>query len=237
MFKRWIRRIRIWFIEKSSKPEPVQVSTPVNTTNEVIENQSDKLVAWVEGHTWKQPGANNYLKESEKVFSHRIGTKVMAKVKAAGYMMVRVQRPEGRYSYQCRHVADRLRELEVTHSLHSHFNAAGETARGCEALVPPTHSKIDDMMADRFTDLLNTKFGFKERGKDGVKTVKSGHNGYTMLDKVSDKGVHAMILEPVFANHRHAESIKIFENEDAYVDIIVNLILSIYKDDLGDMDA
>lgn len=216
------------------RPKP-ETRQPTRPTPRPIEAR-DILVAWVEGHTWKRPGATNYLGESEKPFSHRIGSKVMEKVADLGYPMVRVQRPEGSYSYQCNYVADKLEELGATHALHSHFNAASSRAKGAEGLTPPTASPIDNLMADMFTDLLNKRLGFVERGNDGDKTVYSGHNGFLMLDKVSDKGIFAIILEATFAHYRHAESIAIFENEDAYVDIIVELIVAIYEGKLRDLD-
>lgn len=220
-------------LKKKPKPE---ISRPTKPPEKPIQVGDDFLVAWVEGHTWKKPGARNYLKECEKPWSNRIGSKVMAKVADRGYRMVRIERPEGSYSSQCRYVADKAEDLGVTHSLHSHFNAASSPGKGGEGLVPPTSTLIDDLMADMFTDLLNKRLGFKERHEDGIKRVYKGHNGYTMLDKVSDKGVHAIILEPTFAHYRHAESIAIFENEDAYVDIIVELIVAIYEGKLRDLD-
>ena len=204
---------------KCMKPKPTK---PIFINPRV--NNGKKIIALVIPHNKKSQGANNYLGESEYVFGKRIISKVKVKLELLGYSIVIIERPVGGYTYQCRHVAKMCKKYKVDFSLHLHFNSASYKVLGCEVLIAPTQSDLDNKLADVLTDLLNERYGFKERGSDGVKTLEPSHNGYGMMSAVSKVGTVAVLLEPCFANRRTKESALIFENEDLYTDVIVDSI-------------
>lgn len=180
-------------------------------------------VAIVVGHNKKDQGATNYLGESEWQFNSRIARKVQVKLTALGIESVIIFRPYNvSYSRQCRDVARQVKELSCTHAILLHFNdASGNTAMGCEVLVKKTATKEDNEFADMLTDMLNERYGFVERRDDGVYTVSSRHNGYGMINAID---AITCLLEACFAGYKNKESEIIFEQEDKYVDVIVESI-------------
>lgn len=181
----------------------------------------DIIVGIVVGHNEKRQGATNFLDESEWVFNKRIAYKLQAALSEAGIKSFVVFRPKtGGYRHECSSVAKELVRLKVTHAICLHFNSAGKGARGCEVLIPPTHTLEDDRFADILTDILNEEYGFYERAKDGIKTVPSGHNGFGMLDAIRDQGIISVLPEPAFGDYETPESRLIFRQEDKYVDIL-----------------
>ena len=228
MFKKLIRAIKRLFTKSDRTDAPVVSETRVLGNTTPI--HYDKTIGLVVGHNEGKQGANNYLKESEWVFHSRITRKLQAKLSTIGIRSVIVFRPSGTsYSRETRSVANRLEDLKCTHAICFHFNSAGESARGCEVLVAETRTEEDDKFADVFTDILNERYGFVERHKDGMKVVNSKHNGYGMINRINGKGIVACLVEPCFAGYKTKESAVIFEQEDAYVDVLVDSILGAWK--------
>jgi hypothetical protein len=237
-FKQWIYNIWRNITEFFDKQVHPQDHTPiVIEDNHRVDIDDDVLVdgieppkgkvAFVVGHNSGAQGAWNYLKESEWSFNSRIAKKCQAKMKKAGYQAYVIFRPPGkRYSSQVWAVKEEAKKLSVTHAFCLHFNSASAGARGCEFLIPQSASDIDNKMADMGTDLLNERMGIIERREDGVFEVSPSHNGSGMLMALRDAGIHAVLPEPCFANYRTKESAAIFENEDAYVDILVEVALA-----------
>lgn len=183
-------------------------------------------VGIVIGHNKRSQGASNYLGESEWVFNSRIANKMQKKLADAGIRSVIIFRPESRsYSYQCRSVGKEVRKYGCAVVFCMHFNSAGKGARGCEVLVHHKANTVTRELADLVTDELNEKLGLKERHDDGIKYVYSGHNGFGMLDVISDTDACGLLPEPCFGNYKTKESAAIFENEDRYVDILVSSIV------------
>ena len=79
------------------------------------------------------------------------------------------------------------------------------------------------------------KLGFRERHDDGIKIVSKGHNGYGMIDGLNDAGVMSVLLEPCFATNR-TQAKKIFEQEDKYVDILVDAVHKLLTGNLPQVD-
>lgn len=216
------------FKKKTKAPQVIEPEKPLNTIG-----PSDNVpIALVVGHNKKSQGALNYLKETEYVFNKRIANKVQQKLAINGIKCAIIERPVGGYSYESKKVAEMCAQLGIEFSVHMHFNSASSKARGCEVLVAQTASDLDERYADYFTDQLNKKYGFKERYEDGIKRVYKGHRGYGMLAAVRAVGTIPVLIEPTFANHRHRESIIIFEQEDKYVDVLVD---SLYKVARGEL--
>lgn len=210
-----------------NKPAP-QVKEPERPLN-TIGDKDAVAIALVVGHNKKSQGAVNYLGETEYSFNKRIANKIQQKLLVNGIKCAIIERPAGSYSYQASYVADLVKDLGIEFSLHMHFNSASSKARGCEVLVAPSASEMDDTIADLITDELNKKFGFRERHEDGIKRVYKGHRGHLMLDKVNRTGCLSALVEPTFANHRHKESILIFEQEDKYVDLLVEVLYKVAR--------
>ena len=203
--------------------------------NPTLPNYPNKY-AFIDAHTTRQPGATNYLGESENPWSRRVNRKAVAKLADLGYgnYVFIISRPHNKnYSGQCRFVAGQCKVMHITHANSTHFNAASRGAQGCEFLIPITPYKSDNKMADFASDLLNERFGIRERKADGVFEVDSGHAGAGMLEALENVEVSAMISEPVFANYKTKESQAIFENEDEYVDVLVETAIKAIK---GDFD-
>jgi hypothetical protein len=221
-YRRRIRMFKLNCIKK--KPEVVE--SPIPDLNE--DGYIVPCIGLVVGHNERAQGANNYLGESEWRFNSRIAKKVQNRLNEIGIRSVIVFRPKsGGYKHECASVARELKGKLATHAVLMHFNSAGvESARGVEVLISPTASPADDRFADIFSDMLNESYGFRERGDDGKKVVGPRHNGSGMLQACLNKGVIACLIEPCFADYRTEESKIIFENEDAYVNV---LTVSIHK--------
>lgn len=180
-------------------------------------------VALVVGHNKNSMGAKNYLGEYEYQFNHRIAKKVRLKMLDKGNDVAIIKRTPSNYNTEIEQIKYDLSRIGAKVSLHLHFNSYSGKAKGCEALVCAGHGED---IADKFTDILNERFGFKERGMDGVKRLEHGHRGYKMCLALNITGITSVILEPTFANFRNNESKIIFESEDKYVDVICELINS-----------
>lgn len=198
------------------KPKPVVINPRVSN--------GEKVIALVIPHNKKSQGADNYFGESEYYFGKRIINKMKVKLGGLGYSIVIIERPVGSYSYQCSYVAKMCERYNVDFSLHLHFNSASYMVLGCEVLIDDTQTDLDNKLADVITDLLNERYGFKERGNDGVKTLEPSHNGHGMLKAVASVGTIGVLVEPCFANIRTKESALIFEQEDKYVDVLVDSV-------------
>ena len=187
---------------------------------------------FIVGHNINAQGANNYLGESEWIFGKRIATKAIAKLEALNYSNVyMLLRPDGDYNRQVSHIVHQVTELKIKNTLELHFNSASGRALGVETLISQSATEEDNKAAILFADLLSKKynFNFKERADNGVFTVDKNHNGAGMLYAISRAGAVAILVEPCFANYRNPESIAIFENEDFYVDVLVETAIFMGK--------
>ena len=179
-------------------------------------------IAILVGHNSVAQGADNYKGESEFKFNSRIARKLLPKINKQAVI---IKRPAiADYTANCKHVKKLVEALEVPLVLSLHFNAYDKPAYGAEALLITTMSEIDNKLGDKITDLLNEKLGFKERGEDGVKLLRQGTRAYKMHSYVEAAGSLLVTIEPCFANIKHKESEALFENEDKYVDILVEAI-------------
>ena len=193
---------------------------------DVVVNTSN-VIALVVGHNSHDQGATNYLKESEFSFNSRIARKLKLKLTANHIPSIVITRKKGSYSGQCYQVAEACRRVNALLSVHLHFNSASSKAKGCEVLIVPTASEVDNRFADKFTDILNEKYGFVERGNDGTKLLSSGHSGYGMMNAVRNGGTIPVLVEPCFAHYRSKESALIFESEDEYVNVLLSAIMEV----------
>lgn len=210
--------------KKKPKVEVKEPTLPINIFHDGID------IAFVRGHTKSSSGADNYLGESEFVWAGRIAKKCQEKLAVFGVKTAILERPDGRsYTSQCDYIARKCEELKAEYSVHLHFNAASGNPLGCEVLVTNKMNETALKFGDYFTDQLNEKHGFSERRADGIKILYRGHNGYGMLNAVEATGTIPMLIEPCFANWRNAESIMVFENEDAFIDILVDACLKMVK--------
>jgi len=209
------------FKSKPVKPEVSRPSKPVETVGPL----NNVPFAFIVGHNSSSKGATNYLKESEFVFNSRIARKAQVKLESIGIASAILFRPAGRsYSSQVRDVCKQVKRIDARFGLCMHFNdASSSKATGCEVLVRDTYQPEDENFADFLTDLMNERLGFVERHKDGVKVVGKGHNGEGMLSALAKAGCLSVLIEPCFAKDKKNAK-KIFENEDAYVSILVEAI-------------
>jgi len=217
---RWLRRL--WRKAKSSAPAKREVEVEVENNSTVA--KKGNVVALVVGHNSYAQGADNYLKESEFTFNSRIARKAKLKLTAKAIPCVILTRGRGSYSSQSREVADACRKHNAKLSVHMHFNSASSAARGVETLILNTSSTLDNAFADVFSTLLNERYAFYKRGDKGSKTISSGHNGYGMMSKVRREGTIPVLIEPCFAHYKNPESELVFEQEDKYVDVLVEAI-------------
>lgn len=192
---------------------------------EPVVKKPGKKIQIVVGHNRSSRGAVNYLGESEYTFNSRIAEKLAVKLAEYGHQTIIEKRPVASYSVQCDHIERETLKNQPDFSLHLHFNSYNKKVMGCEAYICGDASQSviqrSAAFADTFTDILNERYGFKERYEDGVLKLYSGHNGYGMMVKTS-KYCPAVLVEPCFANIKTEESRLIFENEDKYVDVIVD---------------
>ena len=220
--------------KKKPKPQVQEPARPIPT----VGPEDNVPFVFVVGHNERSQGAWNYLGESEWVFNKRIANKASGKLADLGVRTAIVFRPPGkRYSSQVYEVKKQVKRLGAKYAYCLHFNdASSETATGCEVLIRKTRPKADEMVADYITDLLNERLGFRERHSDGIKVVSSGHAGAGMLEGLWDVECLAVLLEPCFARNKE-QAKHIFENEDAYVDIIVETVFKLVTGNLPEVTA
>lgn len=209
-------------MKKKTKPQVEEPAKPIPT----VGDDDNVPFVFVVGHNESSQGAVNYLGESEWIFNQRIAKKASKKLASHGVRSAIIFRNTGSYSSQVASVKSQVERIGAKFAFCLHFNDASSIkASGCEVLIRNTSSPDDEMVADYITDLLNERFGIPERGDDGIKIVSSGHGGYGMLNGLYEVGCLAVLPEPCFCRNRE-EAKKIFENEDAYVDVLVE---SAYK--------
>lgn len=193
----------------------------------IIDSKSSGIIssnfAIIVGHTETQQGAINYLNETEFVFNSRIALKVQNKLLDVYGLSCKILfRPSGvGYMKQVETIVKSALEANVKYCMELHFNSINGKAFGCEVLVANTSELTDNRLADYITDLLNERLAIRERGNDGVVVVEKDHRGAGMLYALKEAGILSCIVEPCFANIRTKESAAIFEDEDQYVDILV----------------
>ncbi len=211
MFKCW---------KKKTPPKPIKL--PNHYPNSVN-------FALVIGHNVKSQGAVNYLNESEYKYNSRIARKLQLKLDDSGFKSIILKRPIGSYSYQSRAVRDQCLEEGITHTLHLHFNSFKKIARGCEVIIAMNSVDIDNKLADRITDKLEIEFGLIQRHDGGIKTIKKGDRGGTMLYTLQEAGIIPCLVEPIFANFRSPMTQLFFEQEERYIKILSDSILELFK--------
>ena len=218
------------FRRRSARVEP---STP-----QAIEPQEEfsfipKLFLVV-GHNSKASGAVNYLGQSEYDFYLR-GFPITAKYLEQLCPVIPtyiVTRPSGvSYSKQVRSVCDKISAItggQPSFGFNGHFNSSNG-AKGSEALVAKgTSENFDNLLGDIYTDLLS-ELDIVERRDDGIFWVSSGHNGFQMIESMSNIGCTTIIGEPCF-DYKYPESITIFENVDRYFKLIAISIIRAYHE-------
>lgn len=223
--------------------KPAEVKKPVSEKPMPVDPVTAKpcKIAVIVGHTPKDPGAVNYKNEGEFVFNSRIAKKIESIMKKK-YPKKQVKiflRNDGDFSKTVSQVAKQVGEFKAKVSLELHFNAVKQIAYGCEMLIWEGADKFEDTLkiADDITDRLALEFGLKERqsykyknGKysDGVKVIARGDRGSWNIRACNQQGVvHALLIEPCFANNETAESRSIFENEDKYAEFLADELAKI----------
>jgi N-acetylmuramoyl-L-alanine amidase len=214
-----------------TKPVETKPKTPVKKTK----------IALIIGHTKKSQGAVNYKGETEFSFNSRIAEKVkkIFEIKYPTKELKLFFRDEGYYSTAVVAVGKAVGKWGAKISMELHFNSFKQLAYGCEILVWEGAKDADKTikLADEITDRMAKKFNLKERnshkykdGKvgDGVKILPSKERGALNIKACNDEGVvHAMLIEPCFANLESSESKAIFENEDAYAEFLAEELANI----------
>jgi N-acetylmuramoyl-L-alanine amidase len=225
---------------KPVEAKPVEAK-PVEAkpSNSIIDKETK--IAIIVGHTPKSQGAVNYKGETEFVFNSRIAEKIK-QIMLKKYPKKKVQiffREEGYYSTAVVNVAKNVGKWKARVSLELHFNSFKDIAYGCEILVWEGAKNIENTIkiADIITDDLSKKFKLRERGTykysdgkvgDGVQVLASKARGALNIKACNDEGVvHAMLIEPCFANKETSESKAIFENEDEYAEFLADSLAKI----------
>jgi|SaaInlLV_10m_DNA_2_1039722.scaffolds.fasta_scaffold01930_13 N-acetylmuramoyl-L-alanine amidase len=205
---------------------------PVNQTpaiEPISETGQTVRVALGRGHTQKKQGADNYKGESEWEYYGRIIPKVKRQIHTLApgkFVTLQIDRAATvGYSTQCRDSARKAELWNADIVVLCHFNSAGRNARGVENLIIDTSDHLDNKLAKIFSDFLNEELGIKERGKDGVKVIKSRHNGYGMLNAMRKKSIPSVLIEPCFAKYENEESRAIFEDDERFADILARAII------------
>lgn len=213
-------------LKKGNKPEVVKPIPVESKTEEPNRPEQVSRCVIIVGHNSKSQGAVNYLKESEFVFNSRVARKVINKLAEEGYQVPVIFRPAGKsYSAQ---VADVIKQLDMVgcdFAIELHYNFySSAAAKGCEVLIVDTIDQHDNIIAEYFARKINSDMGIPLRHGNGVKTIPSGHSGYGMLKALKDSNRLGILVEPCFASNRD-EAKLFFENEDQYVDVLVETIL------------
>ena len=199
-----------------------------------MENKKMIKVVIIVGHTEEKGGAINYLGESEFSFNSRIADQVKLRVNEKYKSLIEVTVLKRHFGTFATLQPD-IRIFKPDVSIELHFNSFSKKAYGCEALVYRYSQRSNDniRLADLITDRMSAVYGFRERHvyildnnseADGVKVLSEGR-GVGNLKAVHECAVpFAMILEPCFANFETPESKAIFEDEETYIDFLVNAI-------------
>lgn len=181
-------------------------------------------VAIIVGHTEKAKGAVAYTGESEWDWNNSVANKVVHFCKGKSDVKIFYRSPNLGYRAAMKDIAKRVSEWDADYSIELHFNALHKVAYGCEILVDSGSKDYEFLikMCDQWTNKLAKEFDLKQRNKvrfadstygDGVKVLKYGERGYWNLAYLSDKGVKAILIEPMFANLKTKESERFFEGK------------------------
>lgn len=195
-----------------------------------------KKISIIVGHSREAKGAVNYLGEIEFDFNSRIASKVESKI-SQFYSDICEIRVFKRNNEPFETIIPKIKEYMPDFSMELHFNSFSQRAYGCEMLIYRDSGNMfkNIELADDITDRLSKHYNFKERHTykisdgdvvDGVKVLSSNGRGVRNLKGLHNIGIdYVMILEPVFANFETSDSRAIFENEDKYVDVLVESII------------
>lgn len=235
-------------IKKYFREKKPRVEVPADNTSPDLTrpNNGDKIftIGIVIGHNKSAQGAYTYpmrdpetgriRKFSEFEYNKPRGREAVSIVKSRiGVSCPVIFRPPGvSYSRQVDSVIEQCKELGLSHVLCLHINAAGSSARGTEMLIADSPSDIDNKMGDILSDLIEQKFGIVQRHGNGVKTIPENHNGAGMLYGLRDAGIHAVIVEPVFGNHRTPESERFFAAPEKYSEVLADVMIKVIEGDL-----
>ena len=97
-------------------------------------------------------------------------------------------------SYTQRQVNTAQKTADYQYSFELHFNAAGPSANGCEALYYYKNEKAK-LIAEKYCSLMVQEMGIKSRG---AKPLKDGSRGFGFVQKQRPT---ALILEPFFGSN------------------------------------
>lgn len=236
--------LKQFFDEKETRVEVPDSRDNPDLTTRPLEKRKYKVGILI-GHNKRAQGAYTYpmrdpktgeiRKISEFEFNKPRGREAISVLKSKYDIddVCLIFRPPGlSYSKQVESVVEQCLELGVEILISLHVNAASPSARGCEVLVPKSPSLIDDKIGDLITNLIEKRFDIIQRHGNGVKTIPESHAGAGMLYSLMEAGIHAVIVEPVFGNHRSPESERFFASPEKYSDILADVIAKIVKDEL-----
>jgi hypothetical protein len=222
-------KIRDFFSNK--QPQVIQLNSgSLNSNNTDLQDNPRNILAFIDSHTDSYPGDKNYRKEYEKSWSRRINRKAISRLQDLGYgkyIYLVTRYNETNYRGQCEYIAKTLKLNKVSHVLITHFNSRGMRMRGSEFFSPLDPTDGDQVLVNFATKLLEKRLGIPSPNKDISLTVPTGHSSCLLLQALTKVGIVSCIAEPCFANNPTAESKAIFENESAYVEILVEIAINV----------
>lgn len=230
--KAWI--IKIWNLIFSNDNESSHgkvVTNPAPTTPRPNVERPETTrngqydVALVRCHNRLSQGAETYDKKlSEWEMYGLVLPLVKDKLSSMGWTSKIIERPSGvDYTKECSHVKSEARPTKAKLGFLGHFNSMNYEVFGSEVLVLDTPTEIDNFFGDLLTNKLESKFGIKQRGDDGVKTI-SNHNGSGMLAALRSLGITSILAECAFLNKETSESRAILNDLNGYAGIIADSI-------------
>lgn len=185
----------------------------------------DKKISIIVGHevNGRDKGAVNYLGEAESTYNLRIANKLKFKLYSKKVLVDIYLRDNTTY----KKIASKIKESGSVACIELHFNSFSKPSYGCECLAIDGDA-ISIKFADVITDKISQLMKIGQRNKDGVLRIGKGGRGYLNLKIIKDNALPkypVVLVEPCFANIKTMESQKFFENEDMYVDSLVQAVL------------
>lgn len=239
MLKSFIRFIKSLF-NKDTEARSDKPSSKVKAL--YVGDKNLKRFAIIVGHTTKSQGAVAYTGESEWSWNNRVAKKVKNHLHNT-HIKIFYRNPNLKYKSAMKELAKEVSEWGADFSIELHFNSFHKTAYGCEILVANDAPNRDFLikLSDMMTNTLAKDFDLRERGTvtygdneygDGVKVLQYGERGYHNLAYLGDKGVDAILIEPMFANKATKESKAFFEGQgtEKYATFIASCIHKICRD-------
>jgi len=179
-----------------------------------------KTIALVVGHSAHSMGAQNYIGEYEYQFNSRIATKVKLKLDRLKQMRVQlvvVYKVNGKLFF--------LEKRKFFLAIEMHFNSFGQNVHGTETFIS-SHARFQDLFSGPIYEFHSRMIKLLDTKDRGLRMLKSDERGHANLLEYDGIAKHACIFEPCFQSNIPGNR-KIFEDEDRYVNAIVDTLLGI----------